>query len=213
MIEIKICNKLFKMEKVDWLAQKFYDTKEKKYANILICTITPYIKKIANSVCKNPENAKEAEQEVKMHLWELFFTWIPKENNKFSHLMKKDIHGSFCNFMGKSDDAFISHRKVRGAFVNIIPLENFIEYNYDFVREFENRDLVEKLLKLVDSRTKKIFEIMLQGSIKNEHSYFCKHSPNYAQIGKELGITGMTVKRKIEKCKPLILKLLGERNF
>jgi RNA polymerase sigma factor (sigma-70 family) len=214
MISLKIRNKNFEipknskqndsLTKVDWLAKKFYETEDEKYADALICVITPYIRKVADSFCANKEDAEELEQELKIELWKLLCKWFPKRQMKFNYLMRKLLYNLSCNFANRL--------KKQPEMQDLSGVESLLD-RYNFVEDFENRELIQKLSKMVDAKTDKIFEIVLKGINKSNRKYVCKHSPNYDQIGKELGISKITVKRKLLKCRPLVLKLMEERIF
>lgn len=198
------------LDKIDWLADEFYKTKKLKYFNRLLYIETPYIRSLSKHFCKNSENTKQLEQELQLELWKLLEKWVPKKNMRFNYLMKIHLYNRIINFMKKHEDSFISYRKNLNKMICLDSLDNTLSIEHNFEKELENRDLVIKLMGLVDDKTKKIFEIILRGPIKDDKTYLCKDSINYEQVGRELGINGITVKRKLNNCRPIILKLLRE---
>jgi RNA polymerase sigma-70 factor (ECF subfamily) len=204
MIQIKIKNNTFTIPKivrqddsltiVDWLAIQYYETKDKIYVEPLVNTITPYIHKVANSFCKDKEDAKELSQELKIDLVRLIFQWKPKKAMRFNYLMRNQLYNRSCNFVKKL--------KKNGTFVNIEQKEilnhpNFIKN--DLGKKIENKDLIQKLIASVNTNTKQVLALFLNGN-------------NYEQIGQRLQITGVTVRNKIKKCKPIVQKLLGGKS-
>lgn len=203
MIQIKIKNNVFTISEVvrqdnsltivDWLAVRYYKTKNEMYVEPLINTITPYIYKVASSFCKDKEDAKELSQELKVDLVRLLLQWKPKNKMRFNYLMRSQLYNRSCNFVKKL--------KKIGTFISIEQEE--LSYHPSFIkndseRKIENKDLVQKLITSVDTDTKQILALHLNGN-------------NYEQIGQRLQITGVTVRNKIKKCKFVVQKLLGER--
>jgi len=178
---------------VDWLAVQFYKTKNKIFINPLINTITPYIQKVANSFCKNAEDVKDLAQELKNDLVRLLLQWKPKTNMRFNYLMRRQFYNFSCNFVKKIGK--VSFVDIEQEEISIHP--KFVKN--DSGEEYENKDLVQKLMKLVDKDTKQILMLHLEGH-------------NYEQIGERLQITGVTVHNKIKKCRLLLQKMLGEKN-
>ena len=200
MIQIKVKNTIFvipevprqdvSMTKIDWLAEKFYKTRNEEYINTLICIAARYIKKVASSFCKNTEDAKELSQELKIDLLRLLRRWEPKEGMRFNYLMKRQFYNFSCNFIKNSKKEIL---------VDITQIQEFLPFNKsNFVKDFETKDLVEKLLLRADNKTREILKLMLHGIT------------NYEQIGEELNITGMAVRNRMKKCKPLLQKLVRE---
>jgi len=200
MIHIKVGNDIFtitensnqdsSMTKVDWLAEKFYETRDEKYINVLIQVVSKYIQKVANSFCKNTENAKELSQELKIDLLRLLRGWKPKKGMCFNYLMRRQFYNLSCNFVKGLKYSFVDIDQVQ---------ENLFINDCSFVKNLETKDLVEKLMKKVDDKTKNVITIMLEGIT------------NYEQIGRNLGIGGMAVKCRLKKCKPILKKLMEER--
>lgn len=202
MIQVKVKNKIFEipkvlrqdisMTKIDWLAKRFYETGDEEYINTLICIATRYIKKVASSFCRDVEDAKELSQELKIDLLRLLRRWKPKKGMYFNYLMKRQFYNFSCNF--------IKNLK-RIPIIDVEQVQEFLLFEKsDFVKDFEAKDLVEKLLLCVDDKMKEILELMLCGIT------------NCEQIGEALSISGMAVRNRIKKCKPLLLKLLEEKN-
>jgi len=178
---------------VDWLANQFYKTKNKIFIDPIINTITPYIRKVSNSFCRDKEDAKELAQELKIDLLRLLLQWKPKTNMRFNYLMRRQFYNLSCNFVKKFGKA---------SFVNIDQKELLYHPNFiknDSGEKYENKDLVQKLMELVDKDTKQILMLYLEGH-------------NYEQIGESLQVTGVTVRNKIKKCRPLLQKMLGGKN-
>ena len=200
MIPIKVGNSTFNipekkhqdssMTKVDWLAEKFYGTRDEKYINVLIQVVSKYIQKVANSFCKNKDDAKELSQELKIDLLRLLRGWKPKKDMFFNYLMRKQLYNCSCNFIKGSKHLFVDIDQVQ---------ENLFINDCSFVKTLETKDLVEKLLKNVDNKTKDVLVVMLRGVM------------NYEQIGRELDITGMAVRNRIKKCKLVLKKLMEEK--
>jgi RNA polymerase sigma factor (sigma-70 family) len=201
MIQIKIKNSTFIIPKVvrqnesltivDWLAVHYYKTKNKIYIDPLISTITPYICKVANSFCKDKEDVKELAQELKIDLVRLLLQWKPKNKMRFNYLMRSQFYNYSCNFVKKLKK---NYSFIRIDQEDLLTHPAFIKN--DSERKIENKDLVQKLMASVDIDTKQILALYLGGN-------------NYEQIGERLQITGVTVRNKIKKCKPLVQKLLG----
>jgi len=200
MIHIKVDNNIFtipenssqdsSMTKADWLAERFYETRDEKYINTLIQIVSKYIQKVANSFCKNTENAKELSQELKIDLLRLLRGWKPKKGMCFNYLMKKQLYNFSCNFI----------KSLKAPLVDIDQVQEHLLINdCGFVKKLETKDLVEKLTKNVDNKTKAVIEVMLKGIT------------NYEQIGRELSITGMAVRNRIKKCRPVLKKLMEEK--
>jgi len=200
MIEVKVGSKVFvilevprqdaSMTKIDWLAERFYKTRDEKYVNVLICIVTRYIQKVANSFCKNAEDAKELSQELKIDLLRLLRKWEPKEGMRFNYLMKKQFYNFSCNFIKNLKSPPFSD-------ITQIQESLFLD-KHNFDKELETKDLVEKLLLQVDDKTKEVLKLMLRGVTSCE------------KAGEELNITGMAVRNRMKKCKPLLQKILKE---
>lgn len=199
MIQIKIRNNFFEipkiplqndsLTKIDWLANQFYKTEDSYYINTLICIAIPYMRKVASSFCRNTEDAKELCQELKIDLLRLLRKWKPKEKMRFNYIMRRQFYNFSCNFIRKL-------KKV--SFVDVELFQQELLDTNDFMKDYEITDLVKKLLSLVDDKTKQILTLFLSGVT------------TYEQIGKELSVTGVTVRNRILGCKPLILKILRE---
>ena len=202
MIQVKVKNNIFvipeiprqdiSMTKIDWLAERFYKTRDEEYIDTLICIASRYIKKVASSFCKDVEDAKELSQELKIDLLRLLRVWRPKKGMCFNYLMKRQFYNFSCNF--------IKNLK-RISVIDIMQVQEFLpSKKNNFVKDFETKDLVEKLLLRVDDKAREIFKLMLCGIT------------NYEQIGETLSITGMAVRNRVKKCKPLLRKILEEKN-
>jgi DNA-directed RNA polymerase specialized sigma24 family protein len=200
MIHIKVGNTIFtipenssqdlSMTKIDWLAERFYETRDEKYINTLIQIVSKYVQKVANSFCKNTENVKELSQELKIDLLRLLRGWKPKKGMRFNYLMKTQFYHFSCNFIKGLKTPLVDIDQVQ---------EHLLINDCGFVKKLETKDLVEKLTKNVDNKTKAVIEVMLKGIT------------NYEQIGRELSITGMAVRNRIKKCKPILKKLMEEK--
>ena len=138
------------------------------------------------------EDAKELNQELKIDLLRLLRAWKPKKGMYFNYLMKRQFYNFSCNF--------IKNLK-RIPIIDVEQVQEFLLFEKsDFVKDFEAKDLVEKLLLCVDDKMKEILKLMLCGIT------------NCEQIGEALNISGMAVRNRVKKCKPLLLKLLEEKN-
>ena len=202
MIEIKVGSKVFNiskiphqddlMTKVDWLAGRFYKTRDEKYINTLIYVVARYTRAVANSFCKSTEDVKELDQELKIDLVRLLRKWRPKEGTRFHYLMKRQLYNFSCNFFNK--------RSKKPLFVDVDQVQQDLLLNNNFVEDLEMRDLIEKLKKQVSIKTRKIFDVMLRGVV------------NFGEIGKELDMSGDVVRNRLKRCKPKLLKLLEVKN-
>lgn len=200
MIKVKVGSKIFvipkvsrqdvSMTKVDWLAERFYETKDEKCINTLICIVSRYVRAVANSFCKDTEDVKELDQELKIDLVRLLRGWKPKEGKCFHYLMKRQLYNFSCNFFNK--------RSKKPLFVDVEQVQQDLLLNSDFVKDLERKDLIEKLKKQVNDKTKEIFDVMLSGVT------------NFGEIGRELNMSGDVVRNRLKRCKPKLQKLLKE---
>ncbi|MCK4359371.1 MAG: sigma-70 family RNA polymerase sigma factor [Candidatus Cloacimonetes bacterium] len=201
MIQVTVKNNVFtipkvprqdiSMTKIDWLAKRFYKTRNEEYIGTLICIASRYIKKVASSFCKNVGDAEELNQELKIDLVRLLRGWKPKKELCFHYLMKRQFYNFSCNFV----------KKIKAPpFVDIDQVQQSLFSGDSFVKNFEIKDLIEKLERQVDDKTKRIFEMMLRGIT------------NFEKIGRELNITGMVVRNRLRRCEPKLRKLLEVKN-
>lgn len=201
--------------RIDKAANDFYIKNDKKSANIFMCHASTAVKTFATQKCLGSKwNVEELYSILLIDTWRLLNAWKPADGKKFHWLMFKQLKNKTINFIHKTEGR--PHKicpscKARQECLTDIcnfcrtPLkvserkfEELGDYgdNKDALNELITKELIEKLLKDLESdpKTLKIVHLLLDGYSKGE-------------ISKEIGIASNAVNNRIKKCRKIINKL------
>lgn len=207
------------MAKIDKIAMKFYETKNKKYFNTFIKYANPTIKRFINKSCfESSWDTDELYSILLVDMWRLFNTWTPEEEKQFHWLMLRQLRNKIINYIhsqiGRPHKIcpVCNTRQIKGSSVcnkcksslrvsDIIIAEPF-DYSCahfpNYLEQIANKELVGKLLDEVeenDPKTHKILTMLLEGESKTT-------------ISNEVKIAQNALNNRLRKCRKIIDKLM-----
>lgn len=208
---------------IDQLAKQYYGSKDKKYFEEFVKYASPIIRRIARKTCAGSRwDSEELFSILLADMWRLFNKYKPVEEKKFHWLMLRQLKNKAINYVRQSQGhlhkvcGLCNTKQKSGAIVcskcgsplrltNIViaePFESVQTYVPDYLEEFANKQLVEKLLEEVkdDPKTMQILKMLLAGNSKS-------------MISREVKLAQNAMNNRIKKCRKIITKLTKERQL
>lgn len=204
------------MTNIDEIAKQFYITKDKIYSDKFMVYISPIVKKFAVQKCVGSKwDSDELYSILLFDMWRLLNVWVPEEGKKFHWLMLKQLKNKTINFIHKCEGR--AHKVCPTCGTRQVTSKTFCEcckislklpdrvmegiFDYgdhnNYLEELANKDLIDKLLKELetDPKTLKIIQLLLLEYTKGE-------------ISQEIGIAQNAVTNRILKCQKIVNKLI-----